>query len=104
VALEESDHSRQLLLDDDQENGTGSASNGTEPEPLQKDPGVSGFRKAGLWNTITFEWLSPLLVVGRQRPLEMDNIPKLCWEVRKEYFCITRILMGLGWGFQKAGL
>jgi hypothetical protein len=86
VALDESEHFLLLLLDADQGDNTGFASNGTEPESLHKDPGESGFRKAELWSTLTFDWLSPLLVFGRQRPVEVDNIPKLFWKVREVIF------------------
>lgn len=81
MALESSDHFREHLLDDDLEDGTGTNGTGPEPELTTKDPGVSQFRKAGLWSTLTFAWLNPLLVLGRQRPLEVDDIPKLSWEV-----------------------
>ncbi|GAQ81666.1 ABC transporter C family [Klebsormidium nitens] len=99
VALESSDHFREQLLDDDLEDGTGANGTGPEPEPTSKDPGVSQFRKAGLWSTLTFAWLNPLLVLGRQRPLEVDDIPKLSWEDRSDG-CYQRFK--LCWDNQKA--
>lgn len=32
---------------------------------------------AGFWNTLTFNWMSPLMALGAQRPLEEGDLPKL---------------------------
>lgn len=47
------------------------------PPPIPKERTVSREQQAGFFSALTFQWISPLMSVGYQRPLEVNDV----WDV-----------------------
>ena len=50
--------------------------------PPLRPPHTSPEAEAGVLSRATFSWLAPTLRLGRQRPLEKQDLPPLQWEDR----------------------
>ncbi|GLJ26358.1 hypothetical protein SUGI_0507790 [Cryptomeria japonica] len=57
-----------------------------QQDPLLKrsNPEVTPFAKAGIFGRMTFFWLNSLLLKGRERPLEENDLPQVCEEDQAE--------------------
>ncbi|PIA50627.1 hypothetical protein AQUCO_01200080v1 [Aquilegia coerulea] len=50
---------------------------GLRRKSTPKDDHQTAFSKAGLFSVLTFSWLNPLLVVGNQKTIGIDDVPQL---------------------------
>ncbi|KAH9311568.1 hypothetical protein KI387_026603 [Taxus chinensis] len=86
----------EALLNGDYQNGFLNSEQAQEDPSLQRsNSNVTPFANAGIFSRMTFWWLNSLLSKGRKKPLEENDLPRLCEEDQAEnsYLAFTEELV-----------
>ncbi|XVE50798.1 hypothetical protein DITRI_Ditri01bG0192000 [Diplodiscus trichospermus] len=65
------------LLEEPLLNGDSSVSNGVELSKKRGGDTVTPYSNAGIFSSLTFSWMGPLIAAGNKKPLDLEDVPQL---------------------------